>query len=383
MALFRKFFRLLAGSVSIMVCATAANAVELSDPKAIYQKFCSVCHGDQGNADTRAAGSLSPRPRDFTSPQAQQELTRERMIKSVTEGRPGTAMVGHARKLNPKQIEGVVDYIRSSFMRTAPAATVATVAPAAKAASRGEQVYKRNCSSCHGDAGNVSLWARNGLNPPPRDFTSPAARAELTRERMLQSVTQGRPGTAMQPFGKRLSKEEIEAVVAYVRTEFMKVDTPVVADAGAPAHRGPAALPPAHPTVSAPVTTPVEAKADMSLPFANKLKGNATRGQQFYMNNCFTCHGINGDGNGPRAYFITPRPRNFTSEQARNTYNRPRLYDAIEKGKRGTPMPAWGSVLSPQELADVSEFVFQGYIKASFPVKVPAGTRADEKKKAS
>jgi mono/diheme cytochrome c family protein len=243
------------------------------------------------------------------------------------------------------------------------------------------------------------MWAQSGLNPPPRNFTSDVARAELTRDRMIQSVSHGRPGTAMQPFGKRLSRNEVEAVVDYIRMSFMQgapagggtyaqsTQQPGASaareDAPAP-HRGPHMPDVAS---SSPVVEnhggaePVA--VDMSAPMPNKLKGNAKRGQDFYMKNCFTCHGVKGDGNGPRAYFITPRPRNFTHEQARSIYNRPRLFDAVVKGKRGTPMPAWGKVLTEQQVADVAEFVFQAYIKGTLKLTLPDESAPGDKKKAN
>ena len=106
------------------------------------------------------------------------------------------------------------------------------------------------------------------------------------------------------------------------------------------------------------------AVSDMSLPMPLGLKGDPAKGGDFFMENCFTCHGIHGDGNGPRAYFITPPPRNFLLEASRQRLNRPVLFEAITNGRIGTNMPAWGKVLSAQEIADVAEFVFQNFINA-------------------
>jgi mono/diheme cytochrome c family protein len=304
-------------------------------------------------------------------------------------------MVGHARKLSPDQIEAVVDFIRVNFMKFPQVAAATSVGGATppRRAGLGESVYKKHCSVCHGDNGNTAMWAQSGLNPPPRNFTSVAAKTELTRERMIQSVSQGRPGTAMQPFAKRLARKEIEAVVDYVRVSFMQGEPPRTgaymqstqqpsAGAAPEQHRGPH-LPDM--ASSAPVAAngggAETVAVDMSAPMPNKLKGNAKRGQDFYMKNCFTCHGVKGDGNGPRAYFISPRPRNFTHEQARSVYNRPRLFDAVVNGKRGTPMPAWGKVLTEQQVADVAEFVFQAYIKGSLKLNLPEASAADEDKK--
>lgn len=102
----------------------------------------------------------------------------------------------------------------------------------------------------------------------------------------------------------------------------------------------------------------------MSLPMPSGLKGDPVKGGAFFMNNCFTCHGVKGDGNGPRAYFITPQPRNFLLETSRQKLNRPFLFEAITNGRLGTNMPAWGKVLNSQEIADVAEFVFQNFISA-------------------
>ena len=117
--------------------------------------------------------------------------------------------------------------------------------------------------------------------------------------------------------------------------------------------------------VAAPgVVTAPGAVADMSLPMPQGLKGDPEKGKIFFMGNCFTCHGVEGDGNGPRAYFITPPPRNFLLEASRQRLNRPTLFEAITNGRLGTNMPAWGKVLNSQEIADVAEFVFQNFISA-------------------
>ena len=116
------------------------------------------------------------------------------------------------------------------------------------------------------------------------------------------------------------------------------------------------------PVVVVPSVPP--AVADLSLPMPLGLKGDTVKGGAFYMKNCFTCHGVQGDGNGPRAYFITPPPRNFLLGTSRQKLNRPVLFEAITNGRLGTNMPAWGKVLDNQEIANIAEFVFQNFITA-------------------
>lgn len=216
------------------------------------------------------------------------------------------------------------------------------------------EIYRAYCSVCHGDRGDGHSRASNSLNPPPRDFTSAIAVRELTREGMIVSVREGRPGTAMTAWKSQLNDTQIEAVVDFVRTTFMGSNEAASGTSSA------------HPSVEKLATSP---PVNAALVMPAGLKGNAARGKRFYLANCATCHGANGDGNGPRAYFINPKPRNFLAADSRARLNRPALFYAVALGKQGTEMPAWDKVLSKQEIANVAEFVFADFIA---PPNLPA-----------
>jgi cbb3-type cytochrome c oxidase subunit III len=191
---------------------------ETRDGAYIFHNYCSVCHGDKGDGQTRAKNGLVPPPRNYTTPEAAAELTRERMIHSVTNGRPGTAMIAWGHELSSKEIENVVDYIRSTFMKLGD--KVERKIPDSKLlATRGGVLYTENCAMCHGETGVRDTSGR--MQPPPRDFTSPAVIAELTRKRMIASITNGRPGTAMKGFGAQFNKADIEAMVDFIQKAFM------------------------------------------------------------------------------------------------------------------------------------------------------------------
>ena len=117
-------------------------------------------------------------------------------------------------------------------------------------------------------------------------------------------------------------------------------------------------------TVNPVPAAPTPAATDMSLPMPKGLKGDMEKGRDFYMQNCYTCHGVTGAGDGPRAYFINPVPRDFLAETSRQYLNRPTLFEAISHGRTGSEMPAWGKVLNDQEIANVAEYVFQSFIQA-------------------
>lgn len=343
----------LIGSFSpVMAGSHSSKAGAELNPALLYHNYCSVCHGDKGDGRSRAQGSLMPPPRDFTSPEATTLLSRERMISGVTYGRPGTAMTAWNTQLNEKEIKALVDYIRNTLM---PAA-------ASSGSSRGRVVYAKNCSVCHGDRGDGNTWAKSQMMPPPRDFTTTQSKIEMARERMITSITYGRPDTAMAGFGSQLSKADINAVADHIRTVFMATSGPAgVSGIHARGEQsGPGNKPPA--TAMLAPKKEDQISTDMSAPMPKKLKGDPVKGGGFYMSNCATCHGVTGDGRGPRAYFINPKPRNFLHTASLQKFNRPALFQAIAMGKLGTEMPAWIKVLDEQEIANVAEFVFRQFI---------------------
>ena len=209
-------------------------------------------------------------------------------------------------------------------------------------------IYAESCSVCHGDDGRGAVWGQASLATPPRNFRTAESRQELTRERMIASVTAGRPGTPMPGFGTQLSIEQIMAVVDYVRSEFMAMK-----DAGS--SQGP--LLPGN-TDYGPIGS-VEPPREQ--PPAEQ-QGDAAQGALLYAQNCVDCHGANGGGDGPRAYFIFPKPRNFNDPTTRDYLTRENLYNGIKFGVVGKEMPAWGKVLSDGQIADLTEYVYRQFI---------------------
>jgi len=319
-------------ALSTLLLVSAAPFAATPDGATIYQDFCSVCHGDQGDGRSRARGSMQPPPRDFTSPDSAIELTRERMIASVANGVPRTAMAAWGNQLDGDDIGAVVDYIRNTLMRPI----------ASETAEEARRLYAENCSVCHGDDGKGAKWTLRNMNPPPRNFTLPATAGTLDRDYMVQTVRYGKANTAMPGFERQLDMAQIGKIVDFVRTAFMRIDTPSKS------------------SMSAVIANPLPA-AESTYP--DGLAGDVNVGMAFYLQNCSVCHGVKGDGKGPRAYFILPKPRDFQHPASRHGLDRARLFTAIAKGTRGTEMPAWNKVLTGQEIANVAEYVYQAFIR--------------------
>jgi len=229
---------------------------------------------------------------------------------------------------------------------------------AAVAAPDAAALFHNYCSVCHGDKGDGRSRAAGSFATMPRDFTSADSKRELSRERILLAITHGRPGTAMVGWKTQLSEGDIARLADYIYARFVlgQAGPESAAISGTRAHGG---------READAASTPVQ--VDMTAGLPNGLKGDPKRGGAFYLANCATCHGARGDGAGPRAYFINPKPRNFVDPASRARYNRVALYAAVSEGSLRSEMPAWKQVATPQQIADVSEYVFQTFIQGKAP----------------
>jgi len=88
------------------------------------------------------------------------------------------------------------------------------------------------------------------------------------------------------------------------------------------------------------------------------------QGEHLYRMRCVRCHGKNGDGNGPLADILDPRPRDFTAGMFKfrttATGELPTdedLFRTISRGIPGTTMPRWDRVFSEAQRWSVIYYV--------------------------
>jgi mono/diheme cytochrome c family protein len=88
-----------------------------------------------------------------------------------------------------------------------------------------------------------------------------------------------------------------------------------------------------------------------------------THGRMLYAEHCQHCHGTGGDGKGPTAQYLNPRPRDyrkgifkFTSTKENLRAHRSDLGRIIEEGIPGTYMPSF-KLLKPAESTAIIEYV--------------------------
>ena len=103
-------------SLSTIAASHHIPTSDIALGKKIYHERCEVCHGNLGDGKTFAANALFPPPKNFTSKSIKTELSLKKMVRSVTKGRPNTAMMPWENILSEQEILSVVNYIRQKFM---------------------------------------------------------------------------------------------------------------------------------------------------------------------------------------------------------------------------------------------------------------------------
>jgi cytochrome c6 len=75
------------------------------------------------------------------------------------------------------------------------------------------QLFAKQCASCHGKDGRAKTI--KGKLKHARDLTDAEWQERVSDERIFNSITNGKD--KMPAYGKKLSQEQIEALVTYVR----------------------------------------------------------------------------------------------------------------------------------------------------------------------
>jgi mono/diheme cytochrome c family protein len=78
-------------------------------------------------------------------------------------------------------------------------------------------------------------------------------------------------------------------------------------------------------------------------------------GEDIYKKQCAACHGKKGEGDGPAAVALNPRPANLADEEAMEALTDEQLRKIIGQGIGA--MPGFDSILQPDELESVLKYI--------------------------
>jgi cytochrome c oxidase cbb3-type subunit 3 len=317
--------------------AVAPEAADLELGRRIYNFRCYFCHGYSGNAETLASTYLSPRPRDFTKLLPDQ-LSREKMLNTVTNGHAGTAMKGFADILTPTEIAAVTDFVRQEFMVSKARNT------AYHTKENGWPNHERYSAAFPFATGKITLdTAAENLTSEQRAGRRLFMSACVSCHDRAKVTDEGAPWDSR--------------ALSYPRMGFQPGDWPPKQLDG--------------------VSSATPYHIHDRIPEIKGLSALEKRGEGLYQQNCAFCHAADGTGRNWIGTFLEPHPRDLTAPEFMATMSRERLTHVIKEGLPETSMPAWKSVLNDEDIRAVIAYISRAF----HPVDAnKAITTADAKK---
>jgi mono/diheme cytochrome c family protein len=208
----------------------------------------------------------------------------------------------------------------------------------------GKLPYRRYCAGCHGDYGDANGENAVWLDPKPRDFTIATfkCRSTLTGtlptdQDLFNTIGRGLTNSNM-PIWNTFSKQERADLVAYI-----KIFSPRWEKEKA----------------GVPITVPAEPPVTLE---------SISHGQALFAKlECWKCHGLHGEGDGPSASTLTDskdnpiRPFNFAAAGNDSRFKcgstNQDIYKIFMTGVDGTPMPSFADVIQPNDAWDLVHFL--------------------------
>ena len=175
-----------------------------------YNKYCALCHGNDREG---YVADFAPSLRSHSLMATTQLPTSSYnyMRHAISYGRSGTAMAGYSKDqggpLDGDDIDLLIHWLReTSGVKKAIEMSTKSINGNV---SKGKVLYTKHCAACHGAKGE-------GINAPA--LGNPMFLATASDAFLHYAISEGRDNTPMPSFKDSLSKTEINALTAYLRS---------------------------------------------------------------------------------------------------------------------------------------------------------------------
>lgn len=320
---------------------TPASTAQHELGRSIYNFRCYFCHGYSGDAQTLATTYLDPRPRDFIAT-APDQLSRDRMLDAVRNGRAGTAMRGFEGILQPAEMAAVTDFVRQEFMiAKAPNTRYHT-------AENGWPEHERYSAAFPFATGKITI-------DTPSEQLTPVLRAG--RHLFMSTCVSCHDRAAVSEPGASWESRPL----SYPRNGFMPGDN----------YASPGSAAPDNAVKVDAITSATPYHLHDKAPQLAGLSAQELRGETIFQQNCAFCHAADGTGRNWIGSFLEPHPRDLTATAFMSTLSSDHLAEVIRDGLPATSMPAWESVLPETDIQAVVAYIARAFhpLTADLPAR--------------
>lgn len=82
-----------------------------------------------------------------------------------------------------------------------------------------------------------------------------------------------------------------------------------------------------------------------------------SEGKEIYIERCESCHGVDGDGEGPMSKSLDPKPGSLIEGEMSDQYLHWRITEGGMMDPFNSVMPAWKTILSDDQIGKVIVFI--------------------------
>ncbi|MCK5263559.1 MAG: c-type cytochrome [Gammaproteobacteria bacterium] len=182
----------------------------------VFNKYCFICHGEQGKGDGPLASKLDLPPSDLTNDNLLSKRTDKELIRIVEGSLPhgkmtdnGSTMPRWGIAISHTQVRSLVAYIR--YLHRGKHKLTGDP-------DSGKDNYDRYCIQCHGDYGEGDGVLTRVYSMEPADHTDAEHMDKVSNKKLRAIITKGGAGASLMPgWSGILSKKEINDVLSYIR----------------------------------------------------------------------------------------------------------------------------------------------------------------------
>lgn len=186
-------------------CQPLVETRSVAHGREIYGRMCAVCHGAGGE------GYKADQAPALHQPEFLASVTDAALTAAITQGRAGSTMsswgLERGGPLAPADVAAVVEFLRTWQALAAP--PFMDDRPAEGDLGRGATLFAAECATCHG---------KRGTGGPQVSVGNPQLLSTVSNGFLRLAVEDGRGGTPMPAFRKKLGDQGVEDVVALLRS---------------------------------------------------------------------------------------------------------------------------------------------------------------------
>ncbi len=191
-----------------------------------FRTLCSRCHGEKGDGNGLIAPYLDPAPRDLTKASFINSKPPSRFLNSIRGGVGGTSMPVWGKVLDESRAQEVLAYVAETFVREPRRALTVRnlperdpVSASPESVARGEQIFLRRCTGCHGRKADGKGPNSLDIVPRPRNLRNAQFIGSIGDRRLFESILYGVQGTAMPAWiDYGLQQSDVGDLINFIRS---------------------------------------------------------------------------------------------------------------------------------------------------------------------